>query len=214
MVGLRVVVVDDHPIVVEGLQSLLGRIDGVEVAGTASNGLEAIEVIEQVLPDVVMMDLRMPQMDGVQATRRILAAQPQTLVLVLTMYDDDEMLDAALESGARGFLLKGSSRQDIERALRSVASGAVVFGTEVAEQVLSRLSHRATGRSAFPQLTERESEILGLLAQGLGNQQLARRLFISPKTVRNHVANILAKLGAADRAQAIVAAREAGMGDG
>lgn len=209
---LRVVIADDHPIVLEGLESVLSRIDGVELAGVASNGAEAVELADRTAPEVVIMDLRMPEMDGATATRRILANKPETAVLVLTMYDSDEMLEEALKAGARGFLLKGSNQQDIERALASVAAGEAVFGTGVADQVLTRLTANRAGSQPFPELTPRENEVLELLAQGCGNQQLARRLFISPKTVRNHVANVLAKLGVPDRAQAIVTAREAGYG--
>lgn len=210
---LRVVIADDHPIVLEGLESVLSRIDGVELAGVANNGAEAVELADRAAPEVVITDLRMPGMDGATATRRILANKPETAVLVLTMYDSDEMLEEALKAGARGFLLKGSNQQDIERALASVAAGEAVFGTGVADQVLTRLTANR-GSQPFPELTPRENEILELLAQGCGNQQLARRLFISPKTVRNHVANVLAKLGVPDRAQAIVTAREAGYGHG
>lgn len=207
---MRVMIVDDHPIVVEGLESVLGRIAGVELAGVASNGKQAVALAAEEVPDVIIMDLRMPEMDGVEATKQILSSHDRVAVLVLTMYDDDEMLAAALKAGARGFLLKGATQPDIERALTSVAAGDLVFGTGVANRVMDRLTNRAV--DPFPQLTTREKEILELLAQGSGNQQLARRLFISPKTVRNHVANILAKLGVPDRAQAIVVAREAGLG--
>lgn len=210
--SLRVVVADDHPIVLEGLQSLLGRIEGVQLVGLASNGAEALELAGQTDPDVVILDLRMPVMDGVEALRRMQSAGLRTSVLVLTMYDNDEMLEEALRAGARGFLLKGAGQHDIERALESVASGEAVFGSGVADVVLARLSNKLVGRRAFPQLTAREHEVLELLAQGCGNQQLARKLFLSPKTVRNHVSNILAKIGAPDRAQAVVAAREAGYG--
>lgn len=209
---LRVMIVDDHPIVLEGLESVLGRIEGVELAGMASNGALAVDLAGEIRPDVIIMDLRMPEMDGVEAIRRILADQPSTAVLVLTMYSDDEMLGAALKAGARGFLLKGATQNDIERALASVSAGEVVFGTGVADRIISRLTETRRSDDAFPQLTAREREILELLAQGCGNQQLARKLFISPKTVRNHVANVLAKMGVPDRAQAIVAAREAGYG--
>lgn len=211
---LRVMIVDDHPIVLEGLESVLGRISGVELAGMANNGSLAVDLAAELDPDVVIMDLRMPVLDGVEAIKRILGAQPRIAVLVLTMYSDDEMLGAALKAGARGFLLKGASQSDIERALASVAVGEVVFGTGVADQILSRLTDARRPPDPFPELTAREKEVLELLAQGCGNQQLARRLFISPKTVRNHVANVLAKIGAPDRAQAIVTAREAGYGKG
>lgn len=208
---VKVVVADDHPIVIEGLTSLLGAMEGVDLVGTAANGLDAVALVERCRPDVVIMDLRMPGIDGVGATSRILDRTPQCAVLVLTMYDDDELLACALKAGARGFLLKGAGRADIETAIHSVSSGGAVFGSGVADQVLARLTLRP-GVDPFPELSSREKEVLELLAQGCGNQQLARRLFISPKTVRNHVANILSKLGLPDRSQAIVAAREAGFG--
>jgi DNA-binding NarL/FixJ family response regulator len=205
-------IVDDHPIVVEGLTSLLGRIAHVELVAVASNGEEAVARAAESAPDLIIMDLRMPVMNGVDATRRILEDRPGVAVLVLTMYDDDELLDAALKAGARGYLLKGASQADIERAMEAVGGGEVVFGPGVADQVLARLKTGWAGVDPFPELTAREKEVLELLAQGLGNQQLARRLFISPKTVRNHVANILAKIGVPDRAQAIARAREIGLG--
>jgi DNA-binding NarL/FixJ family response regulator len=214
MTGLptRVVVADDHPIVREGLRAVLGALADFELVGTAASGDEVVRVVRATQPDVVVMDLHMPNLDGVQATRHILATQPDVTVLVLTMYDDDEMLMAALRAGARGYVLKGASHSDIARALRSVGAGEAVFGSGIANQVLARLSGRVTPTNPFPQLTRRELEILELLAQGRGNQDIARRLYLSPKTVRNHVANILAKLELADRSQAIVAAREAGLG--
>ncbi|MGQ0680554.1 MAG: response regulator [Actinomycetota bacterium] len=212
MPELRVLIADDHPIVLEGLQAALGRIDGVVVVGAALNGAEAVELAAIRLPDVVIIDLRMPVMDGVESIKHILSARPEVAVLVLTMYDDEELLQAALKAGARGFLLKGASQEGIARALAAVAAGDAFFGSGVADNVLVFLTTRKSGALAFPELTAREREILELLAGGLGYQQLARKLFISPKTVRNHVANILAKLQLPDRTQAIVAAREAGLG--
>jgi DNA-binding NarL/FixJ family response regulator len=209
---LRVLVADDHPIVAEGLASLLGRMSNVELVGVASNGAHAVELAAETLPDIVIMDLRMPKMDGVEASKLILSAQPDARILVLTMYDDDELLGAAMKAGARGFLLKGATQIDIERALASVSAGEVVFGPGVADQVLSRLKTGWAGSDPFPQLSAREREVLELLAQGYGTQQLARKLFISPKTARNHVSNILTKTGELDRAQLIAHARGVGYG--
>ncbi|MGH8898002.1 MAG: response regulator [Egibacteraceae bacterium] len=209
---LKVLIADDHPVVHEGLRAVLSALPDLELVGTAATGSEAITAAATSQPDIVVMDLHMPDLDGVAATKQILAANPGVTVLVFTMNEDDEMLVAALKAGARGYLLKGASHADIARALRSVAAGELVFGTGVADQVLDRLTGRVAVADPFPQLTPRELEILGLLAQGCGNQDIARRLYLSPKTVRNHVANILAKLDVPDRAQAIATAREAGLG--
>jgi DNA-binding NarL/FixJ family response regulator len=208
----RVLIADDHPIVREGLRAVLAALPDFELVGTAASGREAVDIAADCQPDVIVMDLHMPELDGVQATRVVLGAQPDVAVLILTMYDDDEMLVAALTAGARGYLLKGASHGDIAHALRSVAAGSAVFGTGVAELVLGHITGRAAPPPAFPQLTPRELEILDLLAAGCGNQEVAGKLYLSPKTVRNHVANVLAKLGVADRSQAIAAAREAGLG--
>jgi DNA-binding NarL/FixJ family response regulator len=211
---IRVVVADDHPIVREGLRAVLSALTDFELVGTAASGKEAVSVVATAQPDVVVMDLHMPDVDGVQATEQILAAQPDVAVLVLTMYDDDGMILAALRAGARGYLLKGASHSDIARTLRAVAGGEAVFGRGIAEHVLARLTGHMAPTRIFPQLSARELEILELLAEGKGNQDIARRLFLSPKTVRNHISNILAKLHLPDRAQAIAAAREAGLGSG
>jgi DNA-binding NarL/FixJ family response regulator len=211
---LKVVVADDHPMIREGLRSVLRALPDFELAGEAGTGEEAVAAATATQPDLVIMDLHMPDLDGVQATTRILAARPHVGVLVLTMYDDDQMLVAALKAGARGYLLKGANHDEIARALRSVAAGEAVFGKGVAQHVLDRLSGHGMATKPFPQLTERELEVLDLLAQGLGTEQIARKLFLSPKTIRNHIANILAKLDVRDRAQAIALAWEAGLGSG
>jgi DNA-binding NarL/FixJ family response regulator len=208
---LRVMIADDHPVVREGLRAVLAALPDAELVGTAATGTAAVRLAAEQHPDVILMDVRMPELDGVEATRQILAAQPQVAVLVLTMYDDDEHVVAALRAGARGYLLKGASHAEITRALRAVAAGGALFGTGVAGRVLDRAAGKPASANPFPELTRRELEVLTLLAQGSGNQEIARRLYISAKTVRNHVANILVKLGAADRAQAIVQAREAGL---
>ncbi|MGH8906251.1 MAG: response regulator [Egibacteraceae bacterium] len=207
-------IADDHPIVREGLGAVLGALPDFELVATAATGAEAVSAAAASQPDVVVMDLYMPDLDGVQATRQILAASPDVAVLVLTMYEDDDFLIAALKAGARGYLLKGASHSEIARALRSVADGEAVFGAGIADRALSRLSGQVRPADPFPQLTRREREILVLLAQGCGNADIARKLFLSPKTVRNHIANILAKLDVPDRAQAIALAREAGLGSG
>ncbi len=209
---LKVVVADDHPMIREGLRTVLNALPDFELAAVAATGEEAVAAAAATQTDLVIMDLHMPDLDGVQATTRILAARPQVGVLVLTMYDDDQMLVAALKAGARGYLLKGANHDEIVRALRSVAAGEAVFGTGVAQHALDRLTGHHVAMNPFPQLTDRELEVLDLLGQGLGTQQIAHKLFISPKTVRNHIANILAKLDLSDRAQAIAVARQAGLG--
>ena len=211
---LKVLVADDHPIVREGLRAVVATLPDFELTATAASGAEAVDLAAADPPDVVVMDLHMDDLDGVAATQQILAAHPRAAVLVLTMYEHDDMLIAALTAGARGYLLKGASHTDIARALRAVASGEAVFGSGVADQVLNRLTGRTSSTEPFPQLTQREHEVLVLLAQGLGTHNIAARLYLSPKTVRNHVANILAKLDLPDRAQAIAAARRAGLGSG
>jgi DNA-binding NarL/FixJ family response regulator len=212
---IRVLIVDDHPVVRSGLLALLTEASGFEPAGEAQDGIAALAAIRQTRPDVVLMDLAMPNMSGVEATRRITAG-PETArvaVLVLTMSDDDASLAAAVRAGARGYLLKDASADEVLAAVRAVARGEVVFGRGVAPAVLDLL--RAPARApapVLPELTDREREILGLVGMGLGNQAIARRLRISAKTVANTVSNILVKLGAADRADAVAVARQQGLG--
>ncbi len=208
----KVLIADDHPIVREGLRAVVATLPDFELTASAASGAEAVSLAAANPPDVVVMDLHMEDLDGVAATRQILAAHPRAVVLVLTMYEHDDMLIAALRAGARGYLLKGASHMDIARALRAVAAGEAVFGSGVAEQVLARITGQTRTTEPFPQLTSREREILALLAQGLGTHNIAARLYLSPKTVRNHVANILAKLEVPDRSQAIAAAHRAGLG--
>jgi DNA-binding NarL/FixJ family response regulator len=213
MEPLRVVVADDHPVYRDGLRLVFGPAGQAEVVGEASNGAEAVSLAAELQPDVVVMDMRMPEVNGIEATRQIVSANSQVMVLIVTMFDDDESVFSAMRAGARGYILKGADRAEIIRAVHAVASGEVVFGPGVAERVLGYFSTLKEGRSiAFPSLTEREREVLELVAKGYGNQELARRLVLSPKTVRNHVSNIFSKLQVADRAQAIVRAREAGFG--
>ena len=213
---LRVVVADDHPLFRDGLVAALATIDGVEVVGTAADGEQAVALTRELAPDVVLMDLAMSGVNGIEATRAIVQTHPGTAVLVLTMAGTDDSLVAALRAGARGYLLKEAGRQEISHALWSVAAGQAVFGTSVADRILSRLTEpphgKADSSTAFPQLTVREIEILGLLARGLSNRAISTRLYLSDKTVRNHVSNILAKTGAPDRHAAADMARTAGLG--
>ena len=210
---LRVLIADDHPVFRGGLSALLSTDPGVSVVGEAATGAEAVTLAADEQPDVVLMDLHMPDLDGVAATAEILQANPQIAVLVLTMFDDDNSVFAAMRAGARGYLLKGTNQADIVRAVHAVAAGGATFGPAVAQRMLDYFAHgQSQPAVAFPQLSDREREVLDLLAQGESNPRIASRLFISEKTVRNHVSNIFAKLAVADRAQAIVRAREAGLG--
>ena len=214
--SLRVLVADDHPVFRGGVRAALADVDDIEVVGEAVDGDEAIVAATTLQPDVVLMDLHMPATNGIEATRRLVTDHPDVAVLVLTMFEDDESLFAAVRAGARGYLVKGATQEQIVRAVRAVAAGEVVFGAGVAERVMTffaasgRIGQRA-GRP-FPELTEREVEVLELIARGLNNTEIARRLVVSDKTVRNHVSSVFTKLHVADRAQAIVRARESGLG--
>jgi DNA-binding NarL/FixJ family response regulator len=212
---VTVVVVDDHPLYREGLVTALESMPGVVVVGEAGDGEAALEVVRRTTPTVVLMDLHMPGMNGIDTTRRLLEEDPTTAVLVLTMLEGEDSVFAAMRAGARGYLLKGADRAEIERAVRTVASGEVVFSAAVAGRVLAwfRSGGAAGDRlTPFPELTEREREVLDLVARGLTNAEIARRLVVSDKTVRNHVSNVFAKLHVTDRAGAVARARDAGLG--
>jgi DNA-binding NarL/FixJ family response regulator len=210
---VRVLIADDHPVFRDGLAALLRTGPGTELAGAAADGADAVELARTTVPDVVVMDLRMPGVNGIEAIRRILAECPQAAVIVLTMFDDDDSVFAALRAGARGYLLKGADQEAIRRAVQAAAAGEAIFGPELAARMLAFMT-RPPEQTAppFPELTGREREILELVARGQPNAAIAARLFLSEKTIRNNVSNILAKLHAAHRAQAIVLAREAGLG--
>jgi DNA-binding NarL/FixJ family response regulator len=209
---VRVIITDDHPMFRQGLRALLEALD-VDVVAEAVNGPDAVRLSAQLQPDVVVMDLHMPGGNGIEATRTIARTSPRIGVLVLTMFRDDDSVFAAMRAGARGYLLKESGAEEIARAVRAVAAGEAIYGPEIARRVLAFFSSMPDPkRTAFPELTDREREVLELIAQGRNNQEIAGALFLSPKTVRNHVSNIFMKLHVADRAQAIVLAREAGLG--
>ena len=216
MTALRVVVADDHPMFRAGLRTLLEDL-GVEVVAEAADGRTAVELAVEHAPDVVLMDLQMPEVNGLEATRRLREVAPAVRVLVLTMVEDDATLFAALRAGAAGYLLKGAGPEEIDRAVRGVAAGDAVYGAGVADRLRAMFaSGPGTGAAAaptpFPQLAERERDVLALMAAGASNSEIAWRLFLSDKTVRNYVSSIFSKLGARDRAQAIVRARQAGLG--
>jgi DNA-binding NarL/FixJ family response regulator len=209
-----VLLADDHPLYRRGLRQLLDSLESVTVLGEVEDGAAAVAAAQELQPDVVVMDLNMPGMDGVEATRRVVAASPHIGVLVVTMHDDDDSVFAAMRAGARGYLLKGADAAEIARAVQAVAGGEAIFGPSVARRVLEWFAapRPAAMTAVFPELTEREHEVLDLIAAGRSNPDIAATLVLSPKTVRNHVSNIFTKLQVADRAEAIVLAREAGLG--
>lgn len=210
---IRVVVVDDHPLFQIGITSLLGTLERIEVVGSAASEAEAITVVLELEPDVVLMDLDLGDGSGVDATRAILRERPETAVLVLTMLGDDESLFASVRAGARGYLLKTAAPEEVERAVHSVAGGNMLLGAGVAKRAVSYLSGaRSAGGRAFPELTDRETEVLELIARGYDNSRIARTLVLTNKTVRNYVYGIISKLGVPDRSSLIVQAREAGFG--
>lgn len=224
---VRVVVVDDHVLIRDGIRALLDSTPGIEVVGEAADGQAAIAAAAELSPDVVLMDLHMPSLDGISATRAIAAAQPEVRVLVVSMLDDDASVFAALKAGARGYVLKGAEPEELQRAVRAVASGDAIFGPGIAERVLTLFRSPPSeasssvpapgagvgaGAAAFPQLTDREREILDHLARGRSNAAIAEALYLSPRTVANHVSSILGKLHLADRTEAAIRARDAGLG--
>ncbi|MDX1415939.1 MAG: response regulator transcription factor [Candidatus Promineifilaceae bacterium] len=210
---MQLLIADDSRAARIGLKAMLKAVADVELVGEATGGEEAIRLAEQLQPDVILMDLRMPDVNGIEATRQIVHTSPHIAVLVLTMYDDDDSVFAAMQAGARGYLLKGASKNEMLRAIRDVASGAAIFSPAIARRMMSyfHLIQKEPAAYAFPELTRREHEVLALMAQQHSNQEIAEALSLSPKTVRNYTSNIFAKLQVVDRAGAILKARDAGL---
>lgn len=214
MAPLRVAIVDDHPVFRDGMRQLLESVDGFVVVGEGSSGEDALKLAELGAADVILMDIGMPKMNGIEATRAVLAEHPEVRIVVLTMYEESESVFAALRAGARGYLVKDATSEDIIRALGGVARGDAVFGPAVAERLAAFFRNDAASRAPapFPELTVRETEVLDLIARGFTNQEMASHFGVSLKTVQNHVSNVLAKLHVVDRTQAAIRAREAGLG--
>lgn len=209
---LRVLVADDHPVFLAGIRLILGRIGRVELVGEATTGTAAVDLARKLKPDLVLMDVNMPQMSGIEATRRIRSESPETAVVILTMFADDDTLLAAMRAGAHGYLLKGAPASEITLAIDLVSRGDAIFGKPVASRVIEYITDPPSRHYPFPELTERERAVLDLVAEGLGNATIARRLGLSNKTVRNYMSRIFAKLQVTDRAAAAVRARRAGLG--
>ena len=209
MTPLRVLVVDDHPLFTAGVTALLSSVEDTDVVATAADGEAAVREATLHRPDVVLMDLNLPGTSGLEATRRIAKASPESVVLVLSMLDDDESVLAAMRAGARGYVLKGAGQEELLAAIRSVAAGGAVFGAAVAGRMLAALDAPPPA-PAFPGLTEREAQVLSLMAEGRDNREIAAELSVSAKTVANHVSHILTKLQARDRVDAVLRARDSG----
>ena len=213
MEPIRILVADDHPVFRFGLRALLAAEPDFVVVGEATTGEEALALAESLQPDVILMDVNMPDLNGIEATRRALEVSPTIGVLIITMFEDDASVFAAMRAGARGYLLKGAAGEETIRAIRSVSEGEAIFSPSVAKRLIHYFSAPPVEQAPlFPELTEREREVLQLIAQGYTNAAIAEKLTLSPKTVRNHVSNIFGKLQVAGRAEAIIRARDAGMG--
>jgi DNA-binding NarL/FixJ family response regulator len=215
MEPITVLIADDHQFFRDGVRALLDGQPDMECVGEATTGEEAVRRASEEQPDVVLMDVQMPGMSGVEATRLIVSSSPQIRVLVVTMFEDDSLVFAAMRAGARGYLLKGARHEDMVRAIRAVGSGDAIFSPAIAAKLVEYFAALQPSRpqQVFPELSSREREILALLARGHKNAEIAERLVISPKSVRNYVSNIISKLQVADRAQAILRAKDAGLGN-
>lgn len=209
----RVLIADDHVLFRDGLRALLAAVPDLELVGEATSGEEVVDLAARLQPDIVLMDLKMPGIGGAEATRRIVQASPHIAVLVVTMFEDDQSVFAAMRAGARGYLLKGAGHDEVHRAVRAAAHGEAIFSPSIALRLMAYFESMRPSASAqvLPELTEREREVLALLAQGATSAEVAARLVLTSKTVRNHISNILSKLQVADRAQAILRARDAGL---
>jgi DNA-binding NarL/FixJ family response regulator len=211
---IRILMADDHAVFREGLRYVLGSEPDMEIVGEAATGKEVVQRAADLGPDVVLMDIQMPGINGIEATRRILGSDPKVGIVVLTMFEDDDSVFSAMRAGARGYVLKGADPSEILKVVRAVAEGDAYFGAEIARRLTDFFSVPRTASPAepFPELTAREREVLDLIAQSHNNAKIAKLLYVSPKTVRNHISNIFTKLQIADRTQAILRAREAGLG--
>jgi DNA-binding NarL/FixJ family response regulator len=214
---ISVLVADDHPVFRRGMRAILGAEPDTELVGEATDGEEAVARALELHPDVILMDLNMPNVNGIEATRRILEANPETAILMLTMFEDDKSILAAMRAGAHGYVLKGADGAETLRAIHAVANGEAIFSPTITRRLTGYFAtpggdSKASSDQAFPNLTEREHAILSLMAEGYTNNAIASRLYLSPKTVRNYVSSIFTKLEVSDRSQAIVHAREAGLG--
>lgn len=209
--AISVLIAEDSAPFRMGLRALLGSADDIRLVGEAEDGLQAVEMAVALQPDVVLMDVQMPGLNGIQSTQRIVQGSPHIGIVMLTMFEDDESVFAAMQAGARGYLLKGALRNEVLTAVRAAAAGEAIFGPALAKRMMQYFSQVKAPSAAFPELTEREREVLTLIAQGRSNSEIADALVLSPKTVRNHITNIFDKLQVADRAQAIVRARDAGL---
>ena len=213
MEPIRVLIADDHTLFRAGLHALLNLFPDIQVVGEASTGEEAVSKTDELQPDVILMDIQMPGINGIQATRRIVHASPNAGIIVVTMFEDDSSVFSAMRAGARGYVLKESGEEEVLRAIRAVAQGEAIFGPAIARRMMQFFSHAPLeSNPMFPELTARENEILDLIARGKSNTEIAQRLVISPHTVRNHISNIFSKLQVADRSEAIIRARDAGLG--
>jgi DNA-binding NarL/FixJ family response regulator len=212
---IRALICDDHGPFREGMRALLTQAPDIELVAEAADGQTAVALADEHQPDVILMDLQMPGLNGIEATRRVIHTSPHIGVLVVSMFEDDESVFAAVQAGARGYLLKGARKAEVLRAIRSVAAGEIIFGPAIARRVLTYFAApRAPGPAAgLPELTGREHEVLVLVEQHLTNPEIATRLGLRPKTVRNHISNIFTKLQVTDRTQAILRARAAGIGN-
>jgi DNA-binding NarL/FixJ family response regulator len=211
--GLRILLVDDHPVVREGLRTLLASVPGMIPVGESDNGEDAVRLALDLQPDIILMDVHMPGLNGIEATRRIVQASPHIGILVLTMLEDDDSVFGAMRAGARGYLLKGADKAEVLRAISVVAHGEAIFSPGIARRLMQYFAnmHLIVPHHAFPELTEREREVLGLLVEGKSNAEIAKILVLSSKTVSNHISNIFSKLQVVDRAQAVTRARQAGV---